>query len=358
MRVPIYPEDLLPQAAFRKLAKSIQNRWPGKSPIQLSLASETLSRGLGYADYHELRNASVVCPLDAGAPSESAVRTQITAAISSVLALANDSSVPRSVLEPFVETLPLKALRTFKGTASRGVQVQASKHPTPDFNQADTCNVNTPCPESQIPSYASPAIQQKRPRLHASPLRSEVLTHIDAIKQVVENSGNLRDQSLFALLEMGLRGQVILDTKVSQVAIRDTPMPSSVEMTVEITKAKSPLPLGNTAVIARYISTENLSADDYLFPSDDRTQPISAAQLLQTFQSWERRAQLPSKKLTPNSLRAVFFGTTPAFRFHGYPGFEQIADQLGHSSIYMTEQYAPLNATGTDAILNTKKRRT
>ncbi len=50
MRVPVYPEDLLPQAAFKRLAKLIQKRWPGQSPVQLSFARETLSKGLGYAN--------------------------------------------------------------------------------------------------------------------------------------------------------------------------------------------------------------------------------------------------------------------------------------------------------------------
>ncbi|WP_230385583.1 hypothetical protein [Pseudomonas putida] len=69
MRVPVYPEDLLPQAAFKKLAKSIQKRWPGNSPVQLTLARETLSKGLGYANYHDLSKKSVICPRDAETPA-------------------------------------------------------------------------------------------------------------------------------------------------------------------------------------------------------------------------------------------------------------------------------------------------
>ena len=91
MRVPVYPEDLPPQAAFKKLARSIQKRWPGNSPVQLALARETLSKGLGYANYHDLSKESVICPWDAETPALSAVHTQIAAAISSVLALANDT---------------------------------------------------------------------------------------------------------------------------------------------------------------------------------------------------------------------------------------------------------------------------
>ncbi|WP_256679425.1 hypothetical protein [Pseudomonas sp. Fl4BN1] len=220
MRVPVYPEDLLPQAAFKKLAKSIQKLWLGHSPVQLSLAQETLSRGLGYANHHDLIKESVIWPRDAETPALNAVHTQIAAATSSVLALSNDTSVPRSVLHPFVETLPLKALSTFKGDASRGVEV--TKSPMPDFNQTEICPVNTTAPESEVPCYTCPPITHKPSRLHAIPLGLDVFTHSDAIKQTVENSGSLRDRSLFTLLESGFRGRVILGAKVSQVVSFET----------------------------------------------------------------------------------------------------------------------------------------
>jgi len=70
MRVPVYPEDLLPQAAVKRLAKLIQKRWPGQSPVQLSFARETLSKGLGYANYHDLMKKSVIWPRDAETPAQ------------------------------------------------------------------------------------------------------------------------------------------------------------------------------------------------------------------------------------------------------------------------------------------------
>ncbi|WP_017901507.1 hypothetical protein [Pseudomonas asplenii] len=138
MRVPIFSQDLLPQGAFRKLSKSIQNRWPGRSPIQLSFASEILSKALGYADYHALRNAPVKCSLDTVAPAEADVRAGIAAAISQALALANDSSVPSSMLERYVETLPLKALSAFKGVTSQCTQMSAPTHSTRDPDEGRT----------------------------------------------------------------------------------------------------------------------------------------------------------------------------------------------------------------------------
>lgn len=355
MRVPIYPEDLLPQTAFKRLAKSIQKRWPGNSPILLSLARETLSKGLGYTSYHHLRKASVTCPRDAETPALPAVHAQIAAAISSVLALASDASVPRSVLDSFVETLTLKALSTFKGAASRGVEV--TKIPMPDLDQTEICPVNTTAPESEVPRYTCPPLTQKPSKLHAISLGLDVFTHSDAIKQIVENSGSLRDRSLFALLETGLRGHVILGAKVSQVVSLVTYMPSSREMTVEVTKATSPLPVANIAVIEKYISAENLSADDYLFHGNERTQPMSTSQLLRIFQSWEREAQLPRSTLTPSTLRRAAMAQLAASTLPQQPG-ERIADQLGHSSSSMAEHYVSLTTTGADAALKTKKRRT
>ena len=79
MRVPVYPEDLLPQAAFKRLAKLIQKRWPGQSPVQLSFARETLSKGLGYANYHALMKESVNWPRDAETPVLSTTHAQLAA---------------------------------------------------------------------------------------------------------------------------------------------------------------------------------------------------------------------------------------------------------------------------------------
>lgn len=241
MRVPVYPEDLLPRAAFKKLAKSIQKRWPGNSPVQLTLAQKTLCKGLGYANYHDLTKESAICPRDAETPTLCAVHAQVAAAISSVLDLANDTSVPRNMLDVFVDTLPLKSLRTFKGAASRGVEVEVTKSPMPNFNQAEFCHVNTTPSKSEAPSYTRPHITHERSKLPASPLGLDVFTHIDAIKQIVENSGSLRDRSLFALVEKGLGMGAILDTKASQVVSLDTYRFSSKEMPIEITKAKPPL---------------------------------------------------------------------------------------------------------------------
>ncbi|WP_329604185.1 tyrosine-type recombinase/integrase [Pseudomonas putida] len=178
------------------------------------------------------------------------------------------------------------------------------------------------------------------------------------MKQIVENSGSLRDRSLFALLETGLRRDIIIGAKVSQVVSLDSYMPSSEDMSVEITKSNPPLPLWNTAVIEKYISAENLSADDYLFPSNDRTQPMSTAQLLRMFRSWERQAQLPRSTLTPNTLRLAAAARLAASTSTPRPGIERIADQLGYSSSSMAQQYVTLTATGADATLKPKKRRT
>lgn len=355
MRVPVYPEDLLPQAAFKRLAKLTQKRWPGQSPVQLSFARETLSKGLGYANYHDLMKESVIWPRDAETPALSTTHTQLAAEFFSVLALADDTSVPRSVLDPFVETLPLNALSTFKGAASRGVEV--AKSPMPDFNQTEICPVNTTSPESEVPCFTCPPITHKPSRHRAIALGLDVFTHSDAIKRIVENSGSLRDRSLFALLETGLRGHVILGAKVSQVVSWETQMPSSKEISIEVTKAKPPLLLANTAVIEKYIREENLSADDYLFPSDDGKQPMSTSQLLRIFQSWEREAQLPRSTLTPSTLRRAAMAQLAASTPPQQPG-KRTADQLGHSFSSMTEHYVSLTTTAVDAALKTKKRRT
>lgn len=298
----------------------------------------------------------MICPRDAETPTLRAVHAQVAAAISSLLDLANDTSVPRNVLDAFVDTLLLKSLRTFNGAASRGVEVEVevTKSRMPDFNQAELCHVNTTPSKPEAPYYTRPPITHKRLRLHASPLGLDVFTHIDAIKQIVENSGSLRDRSLFALLEKGLRMCAILDAKVSQVVSLDTYRFSSKEMPIEITKAKPPQPLAYTAVIENYISAENLSADDYLFPGNDPTHPMSKTQVLQICRSWERQAQLPRSTLTQSTLRPVAVARLVASTSTRSPVFERVADQLNHSSS-STKHYVSLTATGADAPLKTKR---
>jgi len=207
MRVPIYPTDLLPKAAFKKLTKCVQKRWPGQSPVPLSLARETISRGLGYDDYHDVMQSSTICPPSAPAPSESDVHSRISAAVINVLKLTDNNSVKPSELESFVTSLPLKALSAYNVNAPR------------EERQLTSSNANIDPESSWGMPYRKLGIDLKlrKSRSLANPIKPLSQNEIEAIRKVVKRSGNLRDQSLLVMLESGLRAHSFLGAKVFQV---------------------------------------------------------------------------------------------------------------------------------------------
>ncbi|PHN17148.1 hypothetical protein [Pseudomonas sp. ICMP 561] len=306
MRVPIYASDLLPQASFQKLSKCIQNRWPGQSPITFSLARETLSRGLGYADYSEVRHLSLTCP-PASPPSESDVCAGIAAALSLLLKSSADSSVKPGELESFVKTLPYKALKTFKALRKGSPQVTLlpTKASTKiDVAQGSICPVNATCPERPLPCYQAPTLTEIQRKSLISTWRQVNLEYLEAIRTIVERSENLRDQSIFAMLKSGLRTGIILSTKISDNTFGGG---ACTQVTYEFESTK-PWPLtfkGNAGVVERYIASASLSVGDYLFPSKyDPKQPMSESELLQALQSWTKEAQISPPDWTVLRQRA------------------------------------------------------
>lgn len=331
MRVPIHPDDFFPQAALKKLARSIQKRWPGQSAIQLSFARETLSRGLGYTSYRKARLVSLTSPLEASTSSESVVRAGIAAALASALKSANDHSVTQSALEIFVETLPLKALTAFKLAASSATPSVIFKRTKLDPTQSQVSPVNLTCPAKTIPTYTAPVMRVEKSTPFERPERSISQEEIDALRKAVERSGSLRDQSIFLLLESGLRGNVILSTQVPHVSNVET---GPHQFTILNSKSR---PVAATAdTIGKHIDSAGLAPGDYLLPSkNDPATPISAHELLQIFRSWEKDAQLPPPQRSPRSLRNE---ATHKLMIKGSPPslLDQIATRMGHLSTITT----------------------
>ncbi|POA28210.1 MULTISPECIES: tyrosine-type recombinase/integrase [unclassified Pseudomonas] len=324
MRVPIYPADLLPKAAFKKLTKCVQKRWPGQSPVPLSLARETISRGLGYDDYHDVMQSSTICPPGAPAPSESDVHSRISAAVINVLKLTDNNSVKPSELKSFVTSLPLKALSTYKVNYPR------------EEHQLTNRNANIDPEESRdLPSKKLGIdLQLRKSRSLASPVQPLSRGEIEAIRRVVKRSGHLRDQSLLAMFESGLRAHSILGAKVSSVeTIASTPH------LVVASKGKPPVLIEQVEVLRRYMAAENLSLDDYLFPSmKDPKQPMSEVELARVFSSWEKEARLPPARRTPHSLRVGLIKQRMRLLMSDEK-LEITAIQIGHTSPRVTSHY-------------------
>lgn len=95
-------------------------------------------------------------------------------------------------------------------------------------------------------------------------------------------ANSLRDSARYPLMWYqlpDLTGPVIVGVKVLQSHDLNTSAPFS----LEIKKAKLPLPSPNAAVVGRYITSEKLTAGDYLLPSkNDRNQTIQTSELLTT----------------------------------------------------------------------------
>lgn len=340
MRVPIYAQDLLPNAAFKKLAKSLKNRWPDQSSIQQTLANEILSKGLGYLDYYELRSSSLNCTPETPTPSESDARDGIVAALASALQSANENSVTLSGLEAFVETLPLTALTTFKMPASSATSSLITKPLTLDPTSGQVCPVNLTCPAKTTPMYTAPMIRMEIPTPFRRPENSISQKEIKALRQVVKRKSSLRDQSIFFLLESGLRANDILSSQIPHVRNFE---PSSYQF--KILNSKGRPVLTRADAIGKYIDSAALAPEDYLFPSKkDPATPMSAHELLQIFRSWEKDAQLAPPQRSPRSLRNAAI-LKSVIKGSALSSNEQIATRMGHRSQYTTEHYTVLSDT-------------
>lgn len=115
---------------------------------------------------------------------------------------------------------------------------------------------------------------------------------------MVEESGSLRDQTLFSMLETGLRAHVILNT---QVHVRNFE-PNPHHFTILNSKSRPVAAPADT--IAKYIDSAGLAPGDYLFPSkNDPAKPMSARELSQIIRSWNKGAQIPPSPNSPHSFR-------------------------------------------------------
>jgi integrase len=326
MRVPLHPEDLLTQAAFKRIAKRVQVKWPGQSPINLSLARETLSRGLGYTDYHDAVQSSKKYVAGIPTPSESDIRLSILKAVIDTLHATNDSPVNTDALQRFVAALPLQSLSSFKTTSLNHNTIQTTDLKL-DFTQTALCPVS-PYPVEKSPSKKL----GKTTKSLASPRQKFSQSDIEAIRMVTERAGNLRDQSLFSMFEVGLRAHHFLSAKVPTFS-----KTSEIFTTVNV-KNDGQVHIPNTDALTKYIRSENLYPGDYLFHSrTDPKRPMSSDELFRIVKSWQKHAHLTGANRTPNTLR-VFF-TEQLLRKRPMPDSLSIANHCGHKSELMTSQY-------------------
>jgi integrase len=162
---------------------------------------------------------------------------------------------------------------------------------------------------------------------------------VKCIGKVVNDSANLRDQSLFAMLVSGLQEHIFLGAKASEIEDIAT------RNRLKAVTIKGGLPLyGDEAgILERYVGAEKLSPNDYLFPSEhDPERPMSSRELLRIFKSWEDKAQLPPAQRRPRALND-FYLIQLMLKSSEQPSLSDlITAQSGHKSPFMTEHYVQL----------------
>lgn len=282
MRVPVYPDDLKRNRGFKSLAKKLQTHWCGPSSVSLSFAQEVLAKGLGYRDYHDLEQASKACKLDELPPSEADARQAIKSAIQNARGYVVEADLTK--LELLVDALPISSLVAFN-----------------------------------LMQVARDIIQGIQDTRLVSTLTAE---HLRSVERVIEVSGNLRDQALFACMLAGVRrGEFLSATVRGGTAVYRVKY-------ADIDTCES-LPSSCGAAVDKYLKGSSVSEGGYLFPSTyDPKSPMSPLTLSRICASWAHKAGIEAGLLKPHNVRRV-----------GQDLASRIASLLGHTSQMSTWAY-------------------
>ncbi|WP_060477684.1 hypothetical protein [Pseudomonas monteilii] len=279
MRVPVFADDLAPKSGLKRLERALQKRWCGPNRIKLSFAREVLSRGLGYRDYRDLRNATKLAQPGAPAPKESEVRLGIYSAIKAALKPEEWFASDPSAWERLVAALPVNVLLAFKSP----VVVRLHNSHLHPFERL----------AAQWAEHGTAEIQQ---------LISEKL---ERIHSSVTASGNLRDAALLACLMSGMRPNDFLPAKVKNIASFTD------EILIEVKTLKASrygstrrFYINNPVAIQSYIKAESLSNEDYLFSAAGKPEcPMTSAQLRKISASWAVKAGIDPSTLSLSRIR-------------------------------------------------------
>jgi len=321
MRVPLYPDDLLPKNGFKRLAKRFQRDWPGLSPIGRSQSREVLAKALGYRDYHDARLSATSDSSQAQVPDVVEARNQIAASLRQVPSQDGQSSLTVAGLQPFVQSLPLHFLKAF----SRLHPAQPLSHTRSGANG----NLGT----GQYVPGSSIATSPSSPRTANTNSRPMTAEEVNAIDAVVAQSGNLRDQLILKLMISGLRAGEIRGAIINaagEIVITSLKSPDR-EFVVSPNKSRA-------ETLQAYVQKYGIKPGDFLFPSKrDVKSPEPAASFAKRFKKWASHAEVDSG-LTPHSMRKLVVSQLvnslqPA-------EIQDIQRLMGHSSSKMTQYYA------------------
>ncbi|WP_422422170.1 hypothetical protein [Pseudomonas sp. GZD-222] len=275
MRVPVYPDDLVPNRGVKRLAKILHKKWCGPNPVSLSHLREVVSRGLGYRDYHDLLQASKLSHAGEPSPVEAEVRLGILSALKAVLEPEEWPASDYAQLERLVATLPLFSLTA----------LNSQKLPKPH-----TINEGSTNPETRVHNLVTPYLASTVPQPSSDQLRR--------IAGFVAASGSMRDHALLIFLMSGLRPLEFLPCKVDQIKRFTAGEPMIEIQAFRASTSRALFAMPNS--IHQYIQASKLSSEDYLFASDrDSKSPMTIVELRRIFACWARGAGIEPNLVVP-----------------------------------------------------------
>jgi integrase len=292
MRVPVYPKDLIRNRGFKSLAKQLQKQWCGRTPISLADAQEALAQGLGYQNFYDLDKTSKACSPDEPVPPEAIVRQAIHSALQATLQREAELPIDQLDLERLVNDLPLTNLVAFK----RG-QV------SPDAGQSTS---------AKRISGAQPGLTQEQ---------------LQTVEKILQDSGNLRDQALFACMLGALRKTEFLSARIrGGAAVYDV---KTVDININVHDA---IPPSRRSTFKQYVKASKLSEGDYLFRAANASdRPLSPDALRRICISWARKADIDVGLLTPHGIRKTTDKYADLMRVMG--------EKMGHHPLNSTLAY-------------------
>ncbi|SDI69197.1 phage integrase family protein [Pseudomonas abietaniphila] len=246
MRVPISLADLREKRGFNRIAKKLQKNWPGPDSLTLSLAHEVAAQGLGYRDYHDLQQSAEKNEPSSHAPTATDVRAGLTTSILAFCQTGKVTGVGETDFDLLAASLPIQELAIFQ-------------------------HLNT-----------GPSSKVRR-------ISTEQLV---SLGNLVRLRGGLRDQCLFVMLLSGITVARIEAVKAQDISVSESIVRIKLagdELTGQPRYARSFHHIW--PIVTDYIDQEDLSPDDYLFPSRlGKTVPMSSREMNKLICSYLKQA--------------------------------------------------------------------
>ena len=280
MRVPVHPKDLIRNSSLKKLAKNLQKKWCGPSPLTHTSALELLAQGLGYKDYKDLA-VSTSEQMPAGAfPSQSAVRQALMLSIKAAMTPSEWFAANKAALAQMIDSLHLNAISAFK--------MPKKVHQPPRHGEQSTGS-NMSALRTQMAKSA---------RKLSSQLSDEEL---ESLSRAVESTESLRDQALMSCMMAGLRIGEYLSARPSDFSENDERI---LFVSRGPKKARVTLPRKYWTPISRFIITANLAGNALLFQSKRSPEiPMSPSALKKLCEAWAHKAGIDPTKISPLTIR-------------------------------------------------------